>query len=68
MSTFKEASLARNALKIPLSHFAWTKGLAIESDEEGFCVVVYVTKLDNTVRKHIPVIHDGVSVKTVVDH
>ena len=67
MTSFKEANLARTALKIPLSHHSWVKGLAVESDGDGFCVVVYVDHIDNQVRKTIPSVHEGVSIKIEVD-
>lgn len=67
MTSFKEANLARISLKIPFSHYSWVKGLAVEADGDGFCVVVYVTHIDNQIRKTIPSVHDGVSIKIEVD-
>jgi len=69
MNTFKEANQAKTALKMTLSNYGWFKNMSIASDEKGcsFCVVVSVSKLDNSVRKVIPNVFEGVSVKTELE-
>ena len=69
MNTFKEANPAKTALKMTLSNYGWFKRADIGSDENGasFCVVVHVSKLDNTVRKIVPNVFEGVSVKTELE-
>lgn len=67
MSTFKEAHQARLSLKMKLSSYAWYSGSGVFTDEADYMIIVNVKKLDNQVRKLIPPVIDGVSVKTEVD-
>lgn len=69
MNTFKEANHAKTVLKMTLSNYGWFKGIAVGPDENGmsYCVVVSVSKIDNSVRKVIPAVFEGVSVKTEVE-
>jgi hypothetical protein len=47
-----------------LSQFAWYNSSAVVSDkDDGYAVVVIVNHLDNGVRKQIPPVLDGISVK-----
>lgn len=68
MKTFKEANSARTALKIQLSCFQWTKHLSVESDNDGFCVVVYTSFINNIVKKNVPTVYDGVAIKLAIEH
>jgi len=67
MSSFKEANQVKNSLKMTLLNYAWFKSLSIELDDDGYYVVVHVSKLDNSIRKVIAPVKDGVTVKTEVD-
>ncbi len=69
MNTYKEANQAKTALKMTLSNYGWFKGAHVGPDENGasFCVVVSVSRLDNGVRKVIPNVFEGVSVKTELE-
>lgn len=64
MSTFKEADQARVALKMKLSQYAWYKSCAVLSVDDGYCVVVTVKNVNNTVRKIISPVIDGVTIRT----
>lgn len=67
MSTFSEANQIRLILKMKLSQYAWYSSSTVLSIDDGFGVVVGVKQLDNAVRKLIPPVIDGVSVKTEVE-
>lgn len=66
MSSFKEANQVKNSLKMTLSNYAWFKSLSINLDDDGYHVVVHVNKIDNSIRKVIAPVQNGVSVKTEV--
>lgn len=66
MSTFNEANQARLSLKMMLSTYAWFMGTSVESDNDEYIVVATISHVDNSIRKLIPIVHDGVSVKTDV--
>jgi len=63
MVSFREANQARTSLKIPLSYYAWCKGLSIESENGHYYIVVATTHLDNAVKSAVPPFHKGVSVR-----
>jgi len=67
MSSFKEANHVRVSLKMKLSNYAWYSSSGVLSSEDGFYVVVNVNKIDNTVRKVIPPVVDGITVKTELE-
>jgi hypothetical protein len=64
MATFKEANQVRTVLKMKLARYEWYKGSAVCSASDGWGIVVSVTKVDNKVRKLIPPVSEGISVKT----
>lgn len=67
MAAFRDANQVRIALKMKLSNYAWYKSSAVSGVADGWGVVVGVKKLDNKVRKLIPPVVDGVSVKTELE-
>jgi hypothetical protein len=64
MATFKEANQVRAALKMKLSFFHWYSASGVFSGDGDYYIVVSVKKLDNFVRKNIPAVINGVTVKT----
>lgn len=68
MSTFKEANQARTSLKMTFSQHAWYQGSVVIPDEGDYCIVVSVSHMDNSIRKVIPIVHQGISIKVDVDH
>jgi len=66
MSSFKEANQVRAALKMKLSNYSWYSASGVFTDDADYIIVVTVKKLDNQVRKLIPPVVDGVSIKTEV--
>ena len=67
MSSFKEANQARTSLKMLFSQYSWYEGSTVVPDNGDYCIVVSVSRMDNLVRKVIPIVHQGVSVKTEVE-
>lgn len=67
MSTFGEANQIRLMLKMKLSIYAWYSSSTVLSIDDGFGVVIGVKHLDNAVRKLVPPVIDGVSVKVEVE-
>lgn len=67
MSSFKEANQVRLALKMKLSQFAWYSASGVLTDDADYLIVITVRKLDNQVRKMVPPVIDGVSIRTEVE-
>lgn len=67
MATFNEANQVRIGLKMKLSQFAWYSSSAVVSEKDGYSVVVFVKHLDNSVRKQITPVVDGISVKAELE-
>jgi len=67
MTTFREANQIRAALKMKLSNYHWYNSSCVLFDKDDYYIVVHVKRLDNQVRKTIPPVYDGVTVKTEVD-
>ena len=68
MVSFKEANQARLSLKMICSNFGWYNESIVIPFEDDYCVVISVSKIDNKVRKVIPTVHYGVSIKVEVDN
>jgi len=66
MAIFSEANQARLALKMKLSQYSWYNSSAVLNETDGYSIVVWVKVLDNKVRKLIPPVIDGVSVRTTL--
>lgn len=64
MSTFKEANQARLSLKMKLSQFAWYNSSVVSSSSDDYYVLISVSRIDNGVRKIIPQVVNGVSIRT----
>jgi hypothetical protein len=67
MSTFSEANQVRLVLKMKLVQYSWYSSSTVLSLEDGFGVVIGVKQMDNTVRKLVPPVVDGVSVKVELE-
>jgi len=67
MSTFSDANQVRLALKMKLSMYAWYSSSTVVTVDDGFGVVVGVKRMDNGIRKLVPPVIDGVSVKAEVE-
>jgi hypothetical protein len=64
MATFMEANRTRLELKMKLSNYAWYHSSAVITDSDGYGVIIVVERLDNQVRKLVPPVVNGVSIKT----
>lgn len=67
MITFKGAHQIRSSLKMKLSLYSWYNSSCVLFDKEGYYIVVHVKKIDNKVRKIIPPVIDGISIRTESD-
>lgn len=67
MSTFSDANQVRLSLKMKLSVYAWYNSSTVVSVDDGFGVVIGVKHMDNTIRKLVPPVINGVSVKAEVE-
>lgn len=63
MAIFSEANQAKLALKMKLSNYAWYRGSTVVADGNDYCVVVAIDKMDMKIRKIVPIVHDGITVK-----
>ena len=64
MATFFQANQVRLAIKMMLSKYAWFAGTLVVPTKEDFLVLVQVHKIDDGIRKVIPVVKDGIEIKT----
>ena len=64
MSTFKEASQVRLSLKMKLSQYSWYISSVVVVDDDGYSVLVVAKHVDNSVRKIISPVINGVGIKT----
>lgn len=67
MSTFSDANQVRLLLKMKLSMYAWYNSSTVVSVDDGFGVIIGVKQMDNTIRKLVPPVINGVSVKAEVE-
>ena len=67
MSTFKEANQIRTSLKMKLSNHYWYNGSGVFVGGDDYYVVINVKKIDNQVRKIIPPVVEGISIRTEAD-
>jgi len=63
MTTFSEANQLKHALKMKLINYSWFKNAHVISSEEGYSIVVLVSKIDNTVKKVVAPVIKGIGVK-----
>jgi len=64
MTTFSEANQSRLALKMELSKYSWYDGAVVVSTTDGFAVIIQVSRIDDTVKRTVPVVRNGVDIKT----
>ena len=63
MVSFSEANQARLIVKMKLSQYGWYTSSSVVSESDGYSVVVGVKTINNAIRKIIPPVVNGVSVK-----
>jgi hypothetical protein len=64
MATFNEAQQVRLSLKMNLSNYSWYNGSTVIPLDGDFIILVHVSRLDNDVKKVIPILYNNVSIKT----
>jgi hypothetical protein len=67
MATFQEANQVRIGLKMKLSQNWWYSSSAVLTEKEGYSIIVNVRYLDNSVRKIISPVINGVNIKTEIE-
>jgi hypothetical protein len=67
MSSFSEANQVRLMLKMKLSRHSWYSSSTVISINDGFGVLIEVVYINNHIRKEIPPVINGVSVKTEIE-
>lgn len=65
MTSFSEANQAKLALKMSLHLHSFFKTILITSEDNEYSVIVFVDQLNDNVRKIVPNVHNGVSIKLV---
>ena len=68
MATFFEADQVRLQLKMKLSNYSWYKSATVITDSDGYGVLIGSKIINNEVRKTIPPVIDGVSIRTELDN
>lgn len=67
MTTLKEANQVRIALKMKLSHFCWFILSESVLRDGDYYIVIKVKKINDSIRKQIPPVINGVMVKTELE-
>jgi hypothetical protein len=67
MATVKEANQVRLALKMKLSNYSWYSFSGNFSGNNGYFVVIFVKYINSKIKRHIPSIVKGVTVKTELE-
>jgi hypothetical protein len=63
MSSFSETNQAKLTLKMSLSKYCWYDSISVTTDNDDWCILVSVSKLDSSVKKLIPTTCNGIPVK-----
>ena len=64
MASYFEANRVRLSLKMKLSQYCWYNSSTLVMQDDGFSVSIGVSKINNQIRKLIPPVINGVSVRT----
>lgn len=63
MATFGEANQLKSALKMKLINYAWFRTANVVTCDDGYEVIIVTSKIDSSVKKIVPPVVNGVSVK-----
>lgn len=63
MTSFSEANQAKLKLKMTLSNHYWYDSITMTTDNDDWCILVSVNKLDSSVKKLIPNVLNGIAIK-----
>jgi hypothetical protein len=64
MSNYNAANQARLKLKMKLSNYSWYVDSMVGFMDEGYGIIIHTLKIDDKVRKEIPQVVDGISIRT----
>jgi hypothetical protein len=67
MTTFNEANQVRIALKMKLSQYSWYTGSVIAIGKEEYFVVINTKKFNSDIKKQVPPVFNGVTIKIEID-
>jgi hypothetical protein len=67
LKMFNVANQVRLALKMKLSLYGWYRGSVVVMNNGEYNVRIHVKKVDNEVRKIIPQVVNGISVRAEAD-
>jgi hypothetical protein len=65
-NSFSGANQVKLAIKMKLSHYSWYKTSFVEMESDEWVVVVCVSKLDTAIKKIIPVVCNGITIRTTL--
>lgn len=63
MATFGEANQLKSALKMKLINYAWFRTANVVTCDDGYQIIIVASKIDNTVKKIVAPVINGVNVK-----
>ena len=66
MSNYNQANQARLKLKMKLCQCAWYVDSTVVFMDEGYGILIHVSKIDDKVRKEIPQVMDDISIRTEI--
>jgi hypothetical protein len=67
-ASFNAANQAKLAIKMKCSQFSWYRSSHIEAEGDEYIVVISITvPVNDAIRKTIPPVYEGVSVKTTTN-
>jgi hypothetical protein len=67
MITFFEANQLKAGLKMKYVNYSWFKAIDIKTCEDGYELVVLVSKIDNVIKKIVSPVTKGVNVRLMID-
>jgi hypothetical protein len=63
MATFGEANQVKYSLKMRLINYSWFKAATVVSCGDGYEVIITTSKIDNSVKKIVSPVLNGINVK-----
>lgn len=67
MITFFEANQLKAGLKMKYVNYSWFKSIDIKTCDDGYELVVLVSKIDNAIKKIVSPVTKGVNVRLMID-
>lgn len=67
MATYMEANQVVLGLKMKLSFYSWYNSCTISQKDADYYVIVHIKRINNQIRKLIPQVINGISVRTELE-